>query len=371
MSTDWTKEQLAARDDAEKFAAEKLAGEFSARDRAGEFFREGWEACAAAGIQSLGTREPVEKLFLALQGLGRGTPDVGFLLSLNAHIWGAVMPLHRNHDERFLPDLAAGRTIGTHALTERDAGSDLAAMTTVAVREGEGYRLTGTKTYITNAPVADVFLVYAKQDSTRRDAPLNVFLVAKEDPGVKITRTFSKMGLRTAPLGEVAFDVALPADRLLGREGSGLSQFHTALEMERAGVFASVLGVMESQLKRTIRRAQERSAFEKPIGSFQGVSNRIVEMKMRVEVGQLLLDSFVRRKMKQRRAPMESAMVKLYLSEAFVKSSIDAVEIHGALGYVEEGGMEHFVRDAVGGLLLSGSADIQRNTIAKLLGLKP
>jgi alkylation response protein AidB-like acyl-CoA dehydrogenase len=188
---------------------------------------------------------------------------------------------------------------------------------------------------------------------------------------VQVTRTFGKMGLRTAPLGEVSFDVALPPDRLVGAEGSGMTQFHTALELERAGAFASVLGVMEAQLDRTIARARERTAFERPIGSAQSVSNRIVGMKMRVEIGRLLLDRFVWKKMRGRRAPMESAMVKLYLSEAFVQSSIDAVRVHGALGYVEEGGIEHYVRDAVGGIIFSGTSDIQRNAIAKMLGLSP
>ena len=353
----------------ESFAREKLTAGFPERDASGAFFREGWDACAEAGFFEFASQAPVDELFDALQALGRGTPDLGFLLSLHAHLWGAALPLQRNGETKFLPDLLSGKTIGTHAVTEPDAGSDLAGMTTVARREGDGYRLAGTKTYITNAPIAGLFLVYAKLESADRDATWGVFAVRSKDPGVSISKTFTKMGLRTAPMGEVVFDTPLPPDRLLGSEGSGLSQFHTALEMERAGIFASVLGVMESQLARTIARARERRAFDRPIGSFQGVANRIVDMKLRVETGRGLLRSFVEKKAAGKRAPMESSLVKLHLSEAFVQSSIDAVRIHGALGYVTEGGIEHHVRDAVGGLLLSGTPDIQRATIAKLLGL--
>ena len=371
MDFSWSSEQEALRDRAEQFAREHLVGNFVERERAGKFFREGWDACAREGIQGLASPESIEKIFLTLQGLGRGTPDLGFLLSLNAHIWGAAVPLTSQGNTPLVHDLFSGKSIGTHAITEPDAGSDLAGMKTWAQPSDDGFRLRGTKTYITNAPIADVFLVYAKHGAPDREVPLSIFLVRKDDPGFKVTRTFSKMGLRTAPMGEISLDVSLPRDRLVGAEGSGLARFHTALELERAGIFASVLGVMEAQLKRTIRRAQERHAFNRPIGSFQSVSNRIVDMKMRVEIGQLVLDKFIWKKMKGRRAPGESAAVKLYLSEAFVASSINAVEIHGALGYVEEGGVEHLLRDAVGGLLFSGTSDMQRNVIARLLGLTP
>ena len=357
--------------EAEQFAREHLVEGFPERERAGTFHREGWAACAKAGIFSAGLNGSIDDLFALLRGLGRGTPDMGFHLALNAHLWGTVMPLHRHGDNTVLPGCADGSLIGTHAITEPETGSDLAAMTTVAVPEGEGFHLKGVKTYITNATVADLFLVYAKTSSVHRKSPLTVFLVKRDDPGVTVVRPLAKMGCRTAPFAEVSFDCRLRRDRIVGREGSGLTQFHTSLELERAGVFASVLGVMESQLDRTVARAREREAFEKPIGSFQSVSNRVVDMKMRTVIGARLLDAFLEKRRAGRRAPMESAMLKLFLGEAFVESSLDAVRIHGAWGYTEESGVEHQRRDAVGGLLLSGTAEMQRHTIARLLGLRP
>lgn len=356
---------------AEKFARDHLVEGFAERERAGTFNREGWNACAKAGVFSTGLTATIDDLFALLRGLGRGTADMGFHLALNAHLWGTVMPLHRHKESAFLPGCTEGSLIGTHAITEPETGSDLAAMTTVAVPEEDGFRLRGTKTYITNATVADLFLVYSKTASVHRQSPLTVFLVRRDDPGVEIVRPLSKMGCRTAPFAEVSFDCLLPPERIVGKEGSGLTQFHTSLELERAGVFASVLGVMESQLERTIARARQREAFEKPIGSFQSVSNRIVDMKMRTVIGARLLEAFLERRRDGKRAPMESAMLKLYLGEAFVESSLDAIRIHGAFGYTEEAGIEHQLRDAVGGLLLSGTAEIQRNTVARLLGLRP
>lgn len=353
----------------EQFARTHLSDGFPERERLGTFHREGWQACAREGILALPTRDSLEPLYRTLHALGRGTPDVGFLLSLNAHLFGCVLPLHQQKESRYLPDTTSGRRIGVHAITEPGAGSDLHATTTGWRREGDRYRIRGTKTFLTNAPIADLFLLYAKKEPVTRESPLSVFLVETKDPGVRLTKTFQKMGLRTAPMGEVEFDVLLPADRLLGREDSGMTLFHSALELERAGVSASFLGVMEAQLERTLQRARERRAFEKPIAAFQSVSNRLVEMNMRVTVGRLLLDKFISLKVAGKRAPEAASMLKLHVSEAFVQSSLDAVEIHGGLGYVEEGGIEHYLRDAVGGLLLSGTTDIQRATIARMMGL--
>jgi alkylation response protein AidB-like acyl-CoA dehydrogenase len=178
------------------------------------------------------------------------------------------------------------------------------------------------------------------------------------------------MGLRTVPMGDLIFeDCYLTAENRLGPEGAGASISTNSLEWERCSILASHLGAMERQLETCIRYARQRHQFDQAIGKFQSVSNRIADMKLRLETARLLLYKVAWMKMKGQPAMMEAAILKLYLSECFVQSSLDAVRIHGGNGYLTEYGVERELRDAVGGVLYAGTSDIQRNIIAGLLGL--
>jgi alkylation response protein AidB-like acyl-CoA dehydrogenase len=185
-----------------------------------------------------------------------------------------------------------------------------------------------------------------------------------------VSRNFDKMGLRTSPMGEIVLqDCFVPLANRLGTEGAGTSIFNSSMEWERSCILGSHIGAMERQLETSIRYARERRQFGQPIGKFQAVANRIADMKVRLETARLILYKVAWLKKEGKSAVMEAALAKLYISECFVQSSLDAIRTHGGYGYMSEFEIERDLRDAVGGTLYSGTSDIQRVIIARLSGL--
>jgi alkylation response protein AidB-like acyl-CoA dehydrogenase len=313
-------------------------------------------------------------LLAVMEGLGYGGRDQGLLFSINAHLWTNSLPiLAYGSDEqraRYLPGLSSGQLIGANAASEPGAGSDVYSMKTVAERRDGGYVLNGAKTFVTNAPVADLFVAYATVDSRLGATGITAFIVERGTPGMIIGKKLEKMGLRTSPMAEVVFeDCRVPETQRLGREGRGVEVFESSMEWERGCILASCLGVMRRQVETCIQYARDRKQFGVRIGKFQSVANRIVEMKLRLETARPLVYRIGWLKDKKRRARMEAAMAKLYVSECFVQSSLDAVQTFGGYGYMTEQEIERDVRDAVASRLYSGTSDIQRNIIASCLGL--
>jgi len=255
-------------------------------------------------------------------------------------------------------------------MTEPGSGSDAFSLSTTAKREGDYYILNGTKTFSTNAPVADVFIVFATVDKRRGFMGVTAFIVEKGFAGFEVSKEIEKMGLRTAPMSELIFtDCKVPVENRLGGEGNGPAIFNDAAAWERSCILASVIGAMERQLETCVRYSKERRQFRKPIGKFQAVSHKIVDMKVRLETARLILYKVAWMKKAKGQAPMESAIAKLYLSEAWIKSCLDAVQIFGGYGYSTEYELERDLRDAVGGTIYSGTSEIQKNIIANYLGL--
>ena len=243
-------------------------------------------------------------------------------------------------------------------------------MRTRAERRGDGWVLNGRKTWITAGPIADLFLCFATTDPSRGILGISTFLVERDAPGFRVVREIPKMGMKTVPMGELAFeDCRLPSGALLGREGRGASIFNAGMELERGAILASALGTMRRQLDRCIEHARTRKQFGQPIGKFQSVSNRIVDMSLRLETSRLLVYRFADLHAKGENAAVAASMAKLQVSESFVQNSLDAVRLFGAAGYAEETGLERELRDSVGGVIFSGTNDIQRNIIAQHLRL--
>ena len=377
-----TDEQAARRTAAVEFARRELADDaLIERDHDGRFDRALWEKCAQFGILGLsvppefgGAEIDLPTAMLVMEGLGEGCPDNGLAFALNAQIWTVQRPIVRfgsaDQKARYLPGLCNGSLLGAHALTEPNAGSDAFSLTMRAERRGDGYVLTGTKCLVTLAPIADVALVFASTNPAAGKWGVSAFLVDRSTPGVSASETQQKMGLRTVPIGSLQFDGCIvPESARLGPEGAGVSIATHSLEVERCCILASQLGAMERQLQRAIAHARSRRQFGQAIGKFQSVSNRVADMKLRIETARLLLYKVAWLVERQRPAMMEAALLKLYLSEAFVESGLDAIRIHGGAGYLTETGVERDLRDAVGGVLYAGTSDIQRNIIARLLGL--
>jgi alkylation response protein AidB-like acyl-CoA dehydrogenase len=196
------------------------------------------------------------------------------------------------------------------------------------------------------------------------------FIVEKGTPGFAVSRNIEKMGLRTSPMGELILqDCFVPEENRLGHEGAGSRIFNHSMEWERSCILASHLGVMERQIEKSIQYARDRKQYGQAIGRYQSVANRIVDMKVRLETARLLLYKVAWLKKNGESAIMEAAIAKLYLSECFVQSGMDAIRTQGGYGYMTESEVERDLRDAIGGVIYSGTSDIQRNIIARLLGL--
>ncbi len=382
MDFGWTDEQLARRAAARDFARRELADEtLTERDRDGRFERDLWQRCARFGILGLsvppalgGSEIDLPTAMLVMEGLGEGCSDNGLAFALNAQLWTVQRPIVRfgtdEQKRRYLPGLCDGTLLGAHALTEAEAGSDAYSLTMRAERRGGDYVLNGTKCLVTLGPVADVALVFASTNPAAGKWGISAFVIERETPGLRASDAQPKMGLRTVPIGSLHFeDCVVPESARLGPEGAGVSISNHSLEIERCCILASQLGAMERQLQRAIAYARSRRQFGQPIGKFQSVSNRIADMKLRIEAARLLLYKVAWLVDRGQPAMMEAALLKLYLSEAFVESGMDAIRVHGGVGYLSETGVERDLRDAVGGVLYAGTSDIQRNIISRLLGL--
>jgi alkylation response protein AidB-like acyl-CoA dehydrogenase len=376
-------EQKTWQDAAIRFAREELGPDLDldARDEARTFWREGWTRCARFGIQGLPIPEAyggrglgLPATIAAMEGLGYACPDNGLVFGINASTWTVSIPilLHGTEDQRrrYLPGLCDGSTVGANGASEPEAGSDVFGMLATARKDADGWVLDGRKTWVTSAPVADLFVCYASTSPDRGIMGISAFLVPKDAPGFRVVREIPKLGLRTVPMGELAFEgCRLPGDALLGREGRGAEVFNASMEWERGAILAGALGSMRRQLERCVDHARKRKQFGKPIGKFQAVSHRIVDMKLRLETCRPLVYRIGWLKERGEDATMEAALAKLHVSECYVQNGLDAVRIFGASGFATETGIERDLRDGVGSLIYSGTSDIQRNIIARELGL--
>jgi alkylation response protein AidB-like acyl-CoA dehydrogenase len=381
MDFDWTDEQREFRDVVVSFAQNRLGDDVLRRDAEHAFSREAWSKCAEVGIQGLpvpqeygGAGADATTIMLALEALGYGCMDNGLIFALNAQMWACEVPLVRFGTEeqkrRCLPGLCDGSTIGAQAMSEPEAGSDVLSLATTAEKRGDRYLLTGRKTFVTNAPNADILLIYASTDRSLGFAGLSAFLLDRDTPGLSIGRPLEKMGLRTSLMGELFLEECeVPADQLLGQPGAGMAIFNLAMQWERSCILASTVGAMQRQLERCVAYARERRQSGRPIGKFQAVAHRIADMKVRLETARLLVYRLGWLLEQGRSTPLDAALGKLYLSECYLQSSLDALQTYGGYGYMTEYELEREVRDAVGTRLHSGTSDVQRNIIAGFLGL--
>ncbi|MEE9345589.1 MAG: acyl-CoA dehydrogenase family protein [Methylococcales bacterium] len=314
-----------------------------------------------------GTDDGFLQLIEHHQRLGYTTHDPGLILASNAHLWGTVFPLwkHASKDQRhqWLPKLICGELIGGHAITEALGGSDPSSMRSQAITNQQGYLLNADKCYITNAPIADLLIVYVLFNLKP-----TAFIVCKNDSGFS-TESTTIHTCRGASMGHINLNnCQLDHSRLLGKPGMGLQLIQQALELERAYIFAGISGVMKWQLEQVVEYSRLRKSGNVHLGKHQAISHTIADMKLRLDTIGLWLNHCATLSNRQQRITLAAAQTKLYASEAFLQSSLDAVHIHGAQGLVPDSGLSELVSDAMAGRLFSGSSEIQKNIIAALLG---
>jgi alkylation response protein AidB-like acyl-CoA dehydrogenase len=382
MDFSYSVEQQALRKEIVAFARTALNTGVIERDRHQTFSRDLWRACANMGLLGLPVSEEYGGVgldplscIIALEALGYGCTDHGLVFSLCAHLLSSVVAFWRfgtdDQKRRYLPGLCDGTLVGIHAMTEAGSGSDPFAMRTVAVKDGAGWRITGSKTFISNGPEAEVIIVFAMTDRARGyHGGVTAFVVERSAAGFSSGKKIEKMGLRTSPFGELVFDEVYVADEaVLAGVGGGAAVFTHSMDWERIGLFASHVGQMERLLESAVAYARTRKAGDKPIGKNQAVSHKIADMKVRLEAGRLLTYQAASRLDKTRAVSLDASITKLFVSEALVQTALDTVQIFGGYGYTTEYEMERALRDAVGAKIYSGTSEVQRNIIASWLGL--
>jgi len=353
-----------------------------ARDRGGAGrFSERWDVVRRSGILRLpferrhgGLGEDLLTTMAVLERLGYDCRDGGLAFAVCTHMVSAGVPVQRFGSaalkDRYLRRLCDGTAIGAHAITEPEAGSDALAMQTRAVDRGDHYVLTGHKSFVTNGPVADVLVVYARTKPEGGTFGFTAFVVDRDTPGLRTGEPIATMGLVGSAVSEVVLDgCEVPAANVVGRPGAGFLVLDHVLKTEILCTFVASVGAMQRRLERCIAHARERRQFGKPIGAHQAVSHKVVDMHIAVETARRWLYDAAASFASGDQATADVAIAKLVVSEANVQAALAAVQIFGGAGYTKACGVEADLRDAVGGTIYSGTSEIQRNRIARMLGL--
>ena len=305
---------------------------------------------------------------LAMEEVSRACASTGVIMSVNNSL--VCDPIHRFGTEaqkrQFLMPLAAGKQLGCFALSEPEAGSDAAAQRTVAVRQADGsWRISGTKNWITNGPVADVCVLFAMNDKAAAYKGITAFLLPMKTPGVRVGTPDDKLGIRGSKSSQIFLDeVALPADAVLGEVGSGFKVALTTLDGGRVGIAAQALGIGRAALEASLAYAQQRKTFGKPIASHQAIAFKLADMATELEAARLLTLRAAALKDAKRAYTKEAAMAKLYASDVANRIARDAIQIFGGNGYVTEYPVERHFRDAKITEIYEGTSEIQRLVIA-------
>ena len=347
-----------------------------------EFPHARWLKCGEMGLQGLPVPEELGGVGLdpvstavALEALGYGCRDGGLVFAVCAHLLACVIPVWKHGSpelqERYLPDLCVGNKICVNGMTEPGTGSDAFSMKTRAVPKGDGFVINGSKTFSSNGPVADVAVLYAATDPDKGyHGGVTAFLIDKDTPGFSSGQKFQKMGLHSCPIGELVMeDVYVPAGAVLGEVGGGAAIFTESMDWERACLIAAHVGTIEWLLKQAIEYARTRKQGPDTISKFQAVAHRLVDVKVRLEASRLLTYKAAAGLSRPRTASMNASIAKLFVSESLLTSAIDTLRTFGGYGLMADYGIESVIRDGAAGIIYSGTSDIQRNIVARWLGL--
>jgi alkylation response protein AidB-like acyl-CoA dehydrogenase len=318
-------------------------------------------------------------------GLGLSAATYTKIVERVSAVWMSVSGIFNSHlimaqaveragtdaqKRHWLPKFATGELRGGIALTEPDAGTDLQSVRTRADKDGNGYRVTGTKTWISNAVEGDILAVLVKTDpdAEPRHAGMSLFLIQKGE-GVRVSRKLEKLGYKGIDSGELAFDACfVSADNLIGGiEGRGLQQILGGLELGRINVAARGVGIARACLEESVRYAQQRSTFGKPIAEHQAIQFKLADMATQCEAARLLVAQAAAAYDKGERCDMEAGMAKLFATEAAIHNALEAMRLHGAYGYSKEFNIERYYRDAPLLAIGEGTNELQRIIIAKQL----
>src|SRR5581483_11075655 len=377
MYFDLSDEQRSFVKTVEDFSRREIAPGAVERDRAGEWYAAGWRKMGQLGLLGLqfpeaygGSGADIITTAAAFQAFTAGGADAGIALSWVAHsvLAGTPLWLFGNDEQkrRYLAPIATGEWTAGYGLTEPSAGSDAASMLTTAVQRGDRWILNGSKMFITNAPVGDVFVVFASEDRSLRSRGVTAFIVERGFPGFSSGRELDKMGNRTSPTGELIFqDCEVPLENVLGERRKGFDIAKAALEWERFLMMAHSIGTMQALLADCVGYARERKQFGQPIASQPAIQAKLAEMWLSAAAGELFVRRVAWMKDQGLDAPVESSSCKIFCSGAVMQAARQAVQVFGGYGYIRENAVERSLRDAKLAEIGGGTTEIQRQVVGR------
>jgi isovaleryl-CoA dehydrogenase len=379
MDLTLSREEQDLREAARRFARKEIAPVTERMDREDHFPRDVFARLGEQGFLGLTLPEKYGGLGLSyvaqalvLEEIARVSPALALSVGAHSNLFADNVARNADDDQRaaFLPPAAAGEAVGALALTEPDAGSDAVSIRMRAERDGGHYRLNGTKQFITNGPVADMMLVYAKTAPEKGSRGISAFLVRRDTPGFSVTKSLDKMGMRGSPTGELAFqDVEVPRDQLVGKENDGVRIMMSGLNVERAVLTAIPVGIIAECLDRSVAYARQREQFGQKIGRFQLIQAKLAEMYSDLEASRWLMYAALETVRTDHRILRASAAALTFASEASTRVALDSIQIHGGYGYMRDLPLERLARDAKLLEIGAGTSEIRRLIVAReLLG---
>lgn len=380
MDFGFTPEQESYARTVEKFGREVVYPSVRERDETGRWDWDLWKQAGELGLLGLcipeeygGSGADAVTSYLACESFTKGSKDAGLFLSMGAHLFICTVPiwLHASEEQKkkYLPKLCSGEFVGALGATEPNAGSDSAGMQCTARRDGNYYILNGSKMFITNGPIADIVLVMATVDRSKRAQGITAFIVEKGTPGFTVSRELDKMGHRTSPTAELAFeDCRVPVENRVGEEGTGFKATTDAFVWER-GVFlaAESTGLMAAMLEDAIQYAKVRQQFGQPIMEFQLIREKLAHMQVILDASRLLSYRAAWAQDQGMDGKFFAAVAKTYYADKLVECADLALQIFGGYGYMKEYDIERLYRDArlmpIGG----GTSEIQKLIVSSRL----
>ncbi len=380
MDFTFSEEQRMFRDTVYRYAKEEITPLCEDADLKGEFSFEVWNKIVAMGLTGLpfaeelgGAGADFVTCSLASEAMAHAGVDGGHMLALGAHTYLCGATINdwgtQEQKKKYIPKIASGEWIGCMGLTEPGAGSDAASLRTTAVKRGDKYILNGSKTFITNAPLAQVMVVYATLDRSLKHKGITAFILERDFPGFSTGQPFHKMGCRASATSEVFFeDCEVPVENCLGGEYKGWNMALGTVEWDRSVLLAPGVGGAMFTLEQCIRYANERHQFGRPIRDFQAIQHRIANIKIFLEAIRLAVYRVASSKDNgQMINPLIAAVNKLYMGDEGCNMAADAIMIHGGYGLMHEYPVEWGYRDAPLGAIGGGTSDIMRLVISRLM----
>jgi alkylation response protein AidB-like acyl-CoA dehydrogenase len=380
MDFAFSREQVMFKKEVIRFAKKEIVPRVQEHDLKSEFDFASFRKMGDFGILGLhfpeelgGGGADVVTTVLAGEALGEAGVDGGLTLAYGAHSFLCADTIFRHGTDvqrkHYIPKLASGEWIGCMGLSEPDAGSDVASMSTTATRQGDSYVLNGTKMWITNGPIADVAVVYAKTDPDQQHAGISAFIIDKGTPGFSAGPPLIKMGVRTSKTSELVLNnCVIPADNLLGNEGEGFLMAMQTVEWDRSALLAPFVGSTTYLVKKCADYAKGRVQFGKPIGHFQAIKRKLADMRIFGEAARALVYRIAWCKDQGRPLNhLEAAVAKLFIGDWSLPVTNDAVTLHGGYGYTHEFDVERIFRDTRLAPIGGGTSEVQKMIISRLM----